>query len=95
MRARRRRVLSVSRWKWTRLKSRASLATAAASSLFHLVATLGGPGGPGGGGGGGGGFSRLQLDTNKEAVCKIKLLRNHCLSRSYIYIFLSVSLLLL
>lgn len=54
MRASRRRVLRVSRLKWTRLKSRASLAVAAASvlvSLFHLAEApgAGGAGGPGGG----------------------------------------------
>lgn len=50
MRASSRRVFSVSRLKWTRLKSRASLAAAAESlmvSLFHLAEA------PGAGGGGG------------------------------------------
>ncbi len=59
MRASRRRVLRVSRLKWTRLKSRVSLAAVAAVvaaasvlvSLFHLAEApgAGGAGGPGGG----------------------------------------------
>lgn len=53
MRASRRRVLRVSRLKWTRLKSRVSLAAVASLlvSLFHLAEApgAGGEGGPGGG----------------------------------------------
>lgn len=66
-RASRRRVLRVSRWKWTRLKSRASMGVSVASSLgvslFHLAAA---PAVGGAGPGGGCDFSRLQLDRHHD-----------------------------
>lgn len=68
-RARRRRVFRVSRWKWTRLKSRESMGAAVASSfgvsLFHLAAA---PAVGGAGPGGGCDFSRLQL-FSRSARC--------------------------
>lgn len=68
-RASRRRVLRVSRWKWTRLKSRASMGAAVTSSLgvslFHLAAA---PAVGGAGPGGGCDFSRLQL-FSRSARC--------------------------
>lgn len=72
-RASSRRVLSVSRLKWTRLKSRASLVAARASSftvsLFHLADP------PGGGGAGGPGvFCRLQLyQKHKQDTIAMKV----------------------
>lgn len=65
-RASRRRVFRVSRWKWTRLKSRASMvASSLGVSLFHLAAA---PAAGGAGPGGGCDFSRLQL-FSRSARC--------------------------
>lgn len=81
-RASRRRVLRVSRWKWTRLKSLASIDAAVASSLgislFHFAAAPGA--GDAGVPGGGWDFSRLQLKRQDDT-------KHYCMSKKQRVIF--------